>query len=399
MSSTATVDTSNPSSCTDSGYMSSTPIIDKSDLDTSNYRVSKTIHCCKCYPSLQISKLTYFPKAALSSEYNCRFRALTDLHYGSKFCKEVRSGGAENSIISLKCMMLGESEHTAKAWVVVFCAKELVRKVKAFFKKSSRRKDFQPHNGEPDEPCLNIAVYGRAPLAMNLEWAPDVFCGSLVLYGNTLCGQLILVRSGEKARICTMGGLVEVKRSDGSPILYGMTTAHGIFLRTEREPTSLEEELDSSEEERSDSDIDELHYHNDFDSDRDSSDDGDSSQTDPLMLANQRAGHDELKSLYDDSDFDHEFGKMAHYSLEADWALFTLNPGFQKPNYGPNSSVLKSVESVTDFVNVAPRRALMCGNEDKCTIGNITSTSFCLLPGSETLLEVFNMCMEPGQSK
>jgi len=334
-----------------------------------------------------------FPNAVPPAEYKCRFRALTDLYYGPKFCKKIRAGEAKDPVVSLKCMVLGETEATAKPWIVVFCAKEIVGKVKSFFAKSERRKDFQPHNGEPDEPCLNVAVYDRAPIATNLDGVPDVFCNLLTTTSDSLCGQLIRVGTGEGARVCTIGGLVEVKKSGGPPLLYGMTTAHGIFSRTEEEAAESDmESSDSEEEEPADSDIDDL------DADCCDSDNEYFPPKDSLTLSREVSSQSKPTNHYLCTNLDCELGKMVHFSLDADWALFNVKPEFEKPNRGPNNSILKAVEAVRDFNCVAPRPATICGRKFGGLLGTITSTSFCILPGSKTMVEVFDLRLESGQS-
>src|SRR5262249_24420397 len=146
---------------------------------------------------------------------------------------EIGAGKWTQKPINYKLMDLGETEDAAKPWVIILCERKIVPKVRRFFAQPERKACFQPHNDDRDEPCLNIAVYDRASQGCG---GPDADCNRLEIGGDTLCGQLIRVGTGEAARVCTIGGLVEVKRHSDVPLLYGLTTAHGIFLHMEEEP-------------------------------------------------------------------------------------------------------------------------------------------------------------------
>jgi hypothetical protein len=150
----------------DSGYGSSTPISNESaDSTPLDYRIVGTVHCHHCFADLDPTKLLWYSKE-VPDAYRDRFKSLKHV-YEKEFCRKIGTSKEPMALPKIKFLTLGETQSSATPWMVIICGGSLVNRVRRFFVTSETRKHFHPHNDQPDEPCVNIAVYDRALKPLN----------------------------------------------------------------------------------------------------------------------------------------------------------------------------------------------------------------------------------------
>src|ERR1700744_5470240 len=100
-----------------------------------------------------------------------------------------------NYSISMKLMVLGENEVSAKPWVVVLCDASIYKYVKRFFNQPLVRQEFQSRETEPDLPSLKVVVCNKPPRRIAATGSVEIFGET---WGDvlppTLCGTIIQVR-------------------------------------------------------------------------------------------------------------------------------------------------------------------------------------------------------------
>ena len=106
--------------------------------------------------------------------------------------------------ISLKLKVLGESEATAKPWIVILCSKAASKRVRHFFNQQHIKADYQPPNPDSFSPSFDIYVCNRPPRPM----------AGVKIYGDfdqrsTRCGSMIRVGEADPARFATLGGVIK----------------------------------------------------------------------------------------------------------------------------------------------------------------------------------------------
>lgn len=106
--------------------------------------------------------------------------------------------------ISLKLKVLGESEATAKPWIVVLCNKAASKRVRHFFNQQQIKAEYQPRKPDSFQPSFEVFVCNRPPRPM----------AGTEVYGDldqrsTTCGSLIKVGEGHDCRFATLGGVIK----------------------------------------------------------------------------------------------------------------------------------------------------------------------------------------------
>ena len=106
--------------------------------------------------------------------------------------------------ISLKLKVLGESEATAKPWIVILCSKAASKRVRHFFNQQHIKADYQPSSPDSFLPSFEIFVCNRPPRPM----------AGMEIYGDfdqrsTVCGSIIRVGEADQARFATLGGVIK----------------------------------------------------------------------------------------------------------------------------------------------------------------------------------------------
>lgn len=158
-----------------------------------------------------------------------RFKDLNEI-FGEPLYDYVTKNGATYSAISIKLKMLGESEDTAKPWIVVLCDKGVAKRVKRFFSQSWVKSECQQCHTDPCRPCFEVLVYDRPPIPMSATSPASVYTDwrSDASECLTLCGSIIGVNTESNTRIATLGGVLSVTMAGGDTELYCMTVSHVI---------------------------------------------------------------------------------------------------------------------------------------------------------------------------
>ncbi|KAI9794814.1 MAG: hypothetical protein M1816_002942 [Peltula sp. TS41687] len=223
--------------------------------------------------------------------------------------------------VSIKLKILGESEGTAKPWIVVQCEKDVSRMVKLFFKQKHVRVVYQPRDQSSDLPYFEILFCDRLLRRNADDDNIEVYscAGTDIGIRRTLCGTLIKVSEGQESCTATLGGVVLVKKSGKSPQLYAITAGH--VLR----PVQGEHEGSQTS------------YQGGYGEDDFLSDDEDNFELDGELEEEDDAVEDlDKPGTYSWSKIGHVFDASldmpsTHYNL--DWTLFTIDdPKHYRPN-------------------------------------------------------------------
>lgn len=221
---------SNPNESTviDSGYASelSTPATQNGTSEAS-FKGGTSFSPAK-FLQRKITRLREFDKIVPAAAQD-RFKDLNEL-FGKPLYDYVTKSGATFSAISIKLKILGESEETAKPWIVVLCDKGIATRVKRFFSQSWVKSECQPCLTDPDRPSFEILVYDRPPIPMAIISSASVYADwrSDAPKGPTLCGSIISVNTEGLTRLATLGGVLSVTMAGGNTELYCMTVSHVI---------------------------------------------------------------------------------------------------------------------------------------------------------------------------
>ena len=175
---------------TDSGY--ATPVPSPETLTPGSCRRAFPPAGALCSRRLfprKVTSLRSFDKESTEAT-RCRFYDLRKL-FDKPLYRYLTLNKPEAQIdsISIKLMVLGESEASAKPWVVVLCDAAISKPVKKYFNQRIVRQEFQCHDVDPVLPPLQVVVCDRPPRRMG---ATD----SVEIYGDswseglpiTLCG-------------------------------------------------------------------------------------------------------------------------------------------------------------------------------------------------------------------
>ncbi|KAI9862671.1 MAG: hypothetical protein M1813_004167 [Trichoglossum hirsutum] len=151
-------------------------------------------------------------------------------------------------VISIKLRVLGESEETAKPWIVIFCDKEVSKRVKKFFNRPMVKKECQHPDSAPDLPSFEVLVHDRAPRLYVKTAIRDIY-GQSWGNRNTLCGALVRVNEYSQVRKATIGGIVGVTTPAKGLTMYGMTVGHIVVRGVPRGEGLIPEDSNEEDEE------------------------------------------------------------------------------------------------------------------------------------------------------
>ena len=132
-----------------------------------------------------------------------RFHDLHEL-FERPLCEYLTRAKINQNPISLKLKVLGESEATAKPWIVVLCNQTASKKIRQFFNQQHIKAQYQPSNPESYLPSFEVFVCNRPPRPM----------ASTEVYGDheersTMCGKVIKVGEAHQSRFATLGGVIK----------------------------------------------------------------------------------------------------------------------------------------------------------------------------------------------
>lgn len=128
--------------------------------------------------------------------------------------------------ISIRLVVLGGTDTNAKPRIVVMCDKDVMKRVKNFFKQPSVKSEFLGNTRDPSLPQLDIVFYDRPPRQMAATSAVDVYGSMKNINTLTSCGIPIRVFHPNGPQFATLGGIVKVVTPLGRCMLYGMTAGH-----------------------------------------------------------------------------------------------------------------------------------------------------------------------------
>ncbi len=173
----------------------------------------------------KVTTLKPFDKEIPQSAWD-RFHDLKELLAGPLYDVLCKTEAFQTSV-SIKLKVLGDTEATAKPWIVVFCDKAIHKKVKQFFNKSHVKLECQAANLGPNLPQFQVIVSDTPPRLIAGDVFGDVFCSTAVRDGTTFVrDRLIKVSQEHNSRVATLGGIIRVTHSATDIRFYGMTAGH-----------------------------------------------------------------------------------------------------------------------------------------------------------------------------
>jgi hypothetical protein len=290
--------------------------------------------------------------------------------------------GANPGDIALKLKYMGDSEDTARLYIVVQCERRIARRVKTFFAQEHIVKDLRPD--------FEVHVVDKGLIRLSDCEAIDVLAET----GDrsTLCGMQIRFDMDGVFSLATFGGLV-VATSAREKSLYGLTAGHPLSTvlagALEHWPSS---ESDSDEE-----------YMVDTDPDRGPE------QIDQVPSLTHLTGRCALTPV----------GTIAYSSLDAsstsgnhDWALINLTSETRLPNMldfevdtpglgtagdlfcAPIPPRLTQKQEVAVLTSHGIQRGLLASNDSSIMVspGRTFVRTFDLLPCSDSGMDEARRC-------
>ena len=142
-----------------------------------------------------------------------RFHDLLEL-FERPLCEYLIKAKVNPNPISIKLRVLGESEATAKPWIVVSCDKAASRKIRQFFSQTQIKAEYQPSKSDASLPSFEIFVQSRPPRPM----------GGTEIYGDddersTMCGRIIKIGEAQQSRFATIGGVIKYVFTEQASLL------------------------------------------------------------------------------------------------------------------------------------------------------------------------------------
>ena len=243
---------SSPADSTDSGYGSMCDVTtQENDGQQATFDRSRS----KLF-SRRVTKLKVYDKE-IPKPVEERFIDLMELFDGP-LCSHLSRFNCSSSAMSICLKVLGESEATAKPWVLVQCEEGISKRVKSFFNQRAVKMEFQPHTTDLSLPVLEVIVSKRPPRQMASR-GPTVATCSSSRDPITLCGRAIRVSESDQSCVGTIGGVVKVE-TDNEFTLYGLTAGHLVTDPAfDANKTSHDASSDESEEDVFDRDEDDLY--------------------------------------------------------------------------------------------------------------------------------------------
>lgn len=221
--------TINASTSTDSGYASFVSTPEKGTLAQKLFKRTP-------------KRLSIFVKD-VPDLVNNRFHDLCVL-FNEPLYRYLGRHGVTATAMSIKLKYAGESEATAKPWIIVQCDERALRRVRRFFNQQQIKAQYQPRDAESPDVDFGLLVHGTPPKQMATK-SKHYICGDTWDGAPTLCGKVIKICTSNETRLATLGGLIKVVRSEGIQ-LYGMTAGH-IVTRKEFEQDVVDDGDDTNE--------------------------------------------------------------------------------------------------------------------------------------------------------
>ena len=357
----------------------------------------------------RVIRLREFDKI-LSNVVRDRFADLCEL-LGKPLYDYLAKANVKYKGVGMKLKALGESEESAKPWMVVLCDPSILKRVKRFFQEPGVKAQCQPPNA--DLPYFNIYFLDRAPKQHAASSQMDVHLSPSMSKSNpeTLCGRAVMINHPNGFRAATLGGRIMVLNADGGLQAYALTAGH-ISSGTESvvevpNMETTEDEDDSCEhcvdnESDSDSEIFELDLVHDVEIDIEK-ESGLHVQLSGNTL--QSDGQDLSPELWPKLGHVHATSSAAD-TANLDWALVTIDRLYNHlPNRIEDSS---KIHSFWAGISVPPKQKLtsdrsvvvMTGPGYPQRHGRLSdSTSFVLLAPGNQFVPVYDLKFSDGPGK
>ena len=192
----------NSSESSDSGYNSTGNTTDSFTTDHSQDFADGVAVPYRRIFKRKVTKLRLFDREIPQITQH-RFHDLHELFAGP-LCDYLSGARIDPHPISIKLKVLGESEATAKPWIVVLCKETASKRVRHFFNQQHIKADYQPSNPDSFLPSFEIFVCNRPPRPM----------AGTEVYGDldqrsTICGSIIKVSESDQSRFATLGGVIK----------------------------------------------------------------------------------------------------------------------------------------------------------------------------------------------
>lgn len=186
----------------DSGYASIGNTTDGSTTDRSQDFADGVALPSRSFFERKVTNLRLFDGEIPQSTQR-RFHDLHDL-FERPLCEYLIKAKVSPNPISIKLKVLGESEVTAKPWIMVLCNKTASKRIRHFFNQQHIKAEYQPCNPNSSLPSFEICYYIRPPRPM----------AGRAIYGDyderdTICGRIIKVGEAHQSRFATLGGVIK----------------------------------------------------------------------------------------------------------------------------------------------------------------------------------------------
>ena len=107
--------------------------------------------------------------------------------------------------VSIKLKVMGESEATAKPWIVVLCSTAASKKIRQFLNQPQIKAEYQPlDTADSFYPSFKVLVCNRPPRPMA---GTEIYAD--FNEGATMCGRMIKVGEAHQSRFATLGGVIK----------------------------------------------------------------------------------------------------------------------------------------------------------------------------------------------
>lgn len=186
----------------DSGYASIGNTTDGSTTDHSQDFADGVALPSRNFFERKVTKLRLFDKEIPQLTQH-RFHDLHEL-FERPLCDYLIKAKVNPNPISIKLKVLGESEATAKPWIVVLCNKTASKKIRHFFNQPQIKAAYQPLNPDSFLPAFKVFVCNRPPRPMA---GTEIYSDSAEK--ATTCGRIIRVGEAHHSRFATLGGVIK----------------------------------------------------------------------------------------------------------------------------------------------------------------------------------------------
>ena len=187
----------------DSGYGSTGNTTDGSTTEHSQDFADGVALPSRSFFERKTTKLKFFDKEIPQLTQH-RFHDLHEL-FERPLIEYLIKAKVNPNPVSIKLKVLGESEATAKPWIVVLCSTAASKKIRQFLNQPQIKAAYQPPDtADSFLPSFKVFVCNRPPRPMaGTEIYADFNKGA------TMCGRMIKVGEAHQSRFATLGGVIK----------------------------------------------------------------------------------------------------------------------------------------------------------------------------------------------